>query len=1208
MKYLFVAGLVFLFFVSPTSATPLISDGSLEENCTSQTSCIYSVSYGGNLFNVIGDDWNQFRTPWTENGFGAREFQIIKDTNIATDGQYYGRLRSSGSTSGSASQDLKNFELLHSGRITMDINSISFSGSYNGIFLFYDYNDTALGTYTFATINSSNASQYVGRDINFILPNEPGYLKFRTTGGFNQSADIKFDNIRYERRPLVDLDGAFTKHILENEQFYIQVDYNSSGSCTVTETTTSTNYSTTSIGNDKHRTDLISFGIDNNTINETKYFTANCDGIENSDPRWRIQINKPGIISDGSVEENCTATTSCIFSVTPYEPSFVAIGDDWNYSRECESCTGTRQFHMIRDRIGTTTSDGQYYGRLLSGPSTNGSSGQSLLNLQLFRGGIIYIDFNSINFQSTGGGNFLMVYDYTDTELGTATLLSLTSNAAAAPYIRRDNNFVLPNEPGRLRFRTGSSFTQNTDVLFDNIRYVRLPIIDMNNSAFTTHITENEEFYIQIDYNAGASCSAIETTSGTTYPASSIGGDKYRTGPISYTITTTYGRSVVKNFIVNCNGISNSDPRWKVTINKDEIVTDGSLEENCQSKIGCTFEVSPNNPLFVAIGNDWNQSIECPSCTGARKFQMIYNSSGITTDGQYYGKITSGPSTNGTSLQNIKNLQILKGGKIFMDINSITLSGTGANSIFQIIYDYADGTGSSTILSLNASSSYSQYIGKDISFTIPNVSGYLRFRTGASFTGNVQVIFDNLRYYSPKFSDNTSCRRIMQNGDPSDKIDLVFIGSGFQDQNQFESTIRFVINENGDQNGLFSFEPFKSNKNKFNVWMVDKYDTYQMYRDPLEGWVFGTLAEQVARDACPFANEISLLAVYPRFRSYTPSSGLNILSGEGSHINYSFMGCEVLGTCPYPTDLDEDNPYSSVCDGNNPYCSFDANNTNDKQRLFAHEFGHSLGGLWDEYYDPKHNDAPLIGSGNLANCSSSNLCPNWSSIGGTGCSQPCGFNSWYRAYDTNTLMGGQIGERKEFRQVNENEITNKITNYPTATWSENFSDFFTFNLGASLSNGEMTLNNISFVDGLAPEIVEPENADFAVKLLDVNGTVLYDANFNVLTAKIFETPFTTDGNGMVRTTDFNSVVDQPDANFYIAVPYVPNISKINIYDKNALLKLSVDTAQFLYSVNFSIGYSSGAVNSQDYNVQYTTTSQPVGILTGGQYVCQLGPV
>ena len=541
-----------------------------------------------------------------------------------------------------------------------------------------------------------------------------------------------------------------------------------------------------------------------------------------------------------------------------------------------------------------------------------------------------------------------------------------------------------------------------------------------------------------------------------------------------------------------------------------------------------------------------------------------------------------------------------------MDINYIELSGVGNGNTLQVIYDFKAG-GSQTLLNLVNGASTSPYIGKDINFTIPNSPGYLRFRTGAIFDHQTEIRFDNIRYNSPKFSENTSCKQIMYKGDSAQKIDIVFVGSGFEDQNQFESTIRFVINEDGDQNGLFSFEPFKSNIDKFNVWMVDMYETYVMYNHPAKGWIYGTLLEQHARDACPFENEIALLSIYPRHRSYSPTGSLTALSGQGSHISYSFMGCEVLGTCPYPSEFDEDNPYSILCDGNGN-CTWDANNTSEKQRLFVHEFGHSIGGLWDEYYDPNNNLAPIAGSLSIANCSSSNLCPNWSSIGGTGCFQPCGFNSWYRAYDTNTLMGGQIGERKEFRQVNENVLTNKITNYPTATWSDTLSDFFTFNLGGSVSNNTMTLNSASFVDGIAPEIVETINPDYVVKLLDENGVVLYDANFNIFSATIFETPFTADGNTINRTSDFNSVVDQPDVNFFISVPYIPNITKINIYDENSALELSVDTAQFLNEVTYSIDYSSAIIESPSYNVQYVLTQQPTGILISSSYVCELGKV
>ncbi len=68
----------------------------------------------------------------------------------------------------------------------------------------------------------------------------------------------------------------------------------------------------------------------------------------------------------------------------------------------------------------------------------------------------------------------------------------------------------------------------------------------------------------------------------------------------------------------------------------------------------------------------------------------------------------------------------------------------------------------------------------------------------------------------------TECKPYMINGDTSSKFDMVFINDGFE---EFEPTLAKLLDYNANstatQNeGLFSREPFKRTKSKFNVWTV----------------------------------------------------------------------------------------------------------------------------------------------------------------------------------------------------------------------------------------------------------------------------------------------------------------------------------------------------------------------------------------------------
>ena len=58
--------------------------------------------------------------------------------------------------------------------------------------------------------------------------------------------------------------------------------------------------------------------------------------------------------------------------------------------------------------------------------------------------------------------------------------------------------------------------------------------------------------------------------------------------------------------------------------------------------------------------------------------------------------------------------------------------------------------------------------------------------------------------------------------DPNDpsRINIVFVGYDYTSDNKFESMVDIAVN--GENAGLFTLEPFKSNLNRFNIWYVDE--------------------------------------------------------------------------------------------------------------------------------------------------------------------------------------------------------------------------------------------------------------------------------------------------------------------------------------------------------------------------------------------------
>jgi len=60
------------------------------------------------------------------------------------------------------------------------------------------------------------------------------------------------------------------------------------------------------------------------------------------------------------------------------------------------------------------------------------------------------------------------------------------------------------------------------------------------------------------------------------------------------------------------------------------------------------------------------------------------------------------------------------------------------------------------------------------------------------------------------------CDNIIINGNSNDKLDVVFVPVGFNDTDEFNSLVMEHIDAEGEYNGTLYYDPFKTNRNKFN--------------------------------------------------------------------------------------------------------------------------------------------------------------------------------------------------------------------------------------------------------------------------------------------------------------------------------------------------------------------------------------------------------
>jgi hypothetical protein len=462
-----------------------------------------------------------------------------------------------------------------------------------------------------------------------------------------------------------------------------------------------------------------------------------------------------------------------------------------------------------------------------------------------------------------------------------------------------------------------------------------------------------------------------------------------------------------------------------------------------------------------------------------------------------------------------------------------------------------------------------------------------------------------------------NCVPIIQNGDEDDKIDVVFVGSGFPDLDTFDDVVEEMIDYNGTYYGLMSVEPFKSRKDEFNFWKVNKLSTFPAFD-------FGASAKVSSATNCPFRDQTIYLSVTPRFRSNT-STGLLTTAFGGPLLYYGvgiaqanvFIGEEYLEDCdygdpdcdyPWPLDIPESilNPFDPNCqgDGNmNVGCDAMGYARPDVIRTVLHEFGHSFGGLADEYdleywLDNSFSDP----SEHLANCDVA-TCPKWSDINSASCFTPCGYDNWYRAYN-NTIMTHQFPENfwgDDYNEVNERELERRIDNFSALNPSVSG---FSYVMDLNYYDGNIFLIDVNLVKGKANNFIDT-NGDYKMNISTSTGYELYDLNFNFPLKRYYSaSPDWWDENG-TQIDGNNTVEDVNNVTVSLTLPFNNEADAINLYDENYTLLLSADVSD-LKPVNFSIGHGGRKTVGLDYNVTYSLTSQPTKKLIGSDYNVLLG--
>lgn len=352
-----------------------------------------------------------------------------------------------------------------------------------------------------------------------------------------------------------------------------------------------------------------------------------------------------------------------------------------------------------------------------------------------------------------------------------------------------------------------------------------------------------------------------------------------------------------------------------------------------------------------------------------------------------------------------------------------------------------------------------------------------------------------------------SCVNLRYTGNPSDKIDVVFLPSGYTDMSKFESDVLKFLDFSGKNKGLFALEPFKSNADKFNIYLVNESDNL--------GCNLG--CQGIDSMICCNDNKVS------EFASQCPSDQIVVIQDTK----------EFCGTASY---------YAKVCA------------ISRGAEVFTHEFGHSFGGLGDEYDYSAYYPTYKAEQYDYPNCDSSG-CPKWSNLDleGISCSKGCGVSNAYKPTDCDCEMCNYVGHYDSVCSLAFRLLMDKYT--PSISENELAPPIEkSYMIDLNDNNDKLSLNNVYLTQATAPDR-KTARQEYKARLVSFSGQELYTFDFEMPKT---DYPFFNPDNDTIRP----SPIAYDDVNRIIAAPYYSNAKKMEVYNLLGKKILEVDLARF----------------------------------------------
>ena len=223
---------------------------------------------------------------------------------------------------------------------------------------------------------------------------------------------------------------------------------------------------------------------------------------------------------------------------------------------------------------------------------------------------------------------------------------------------------------------------------------------------------------------------------------------------------------------------------------------------------------------------------------------------------------------------------------------------------------------------MEADSVYREF-SQSVLFPSPKNHAIIRIYS-RSWEGNFDELFkydiDPTKYIVNAELTQHSFTKILDNGDPATKVDLVFLAEGYtsEEMDKFRNDAQRFIDY------MFLFEPYSSNKEKFNIWLVNSESLESGSDIPGQDIYKNTILNS---NFYTFGSE-----------RYLTTEDFTAVRDAASVVPYDDI-CILVNTDKYGGG----GIYNHYC-----ISSVDHALSNE---VFIHELGHSFGGLGDEYFN-----------------------------------------------------------------------------------------------------------------------------------------------------------------------------------------------------------------------------------------------------------------